>query len=611
MVAGLDTLLVPLDIAIAAVIAWLMIPLSVYLFLSGLDDLLLDLFSLFHRRRAAPLPPPITERPTAVLIPLWNEHEVIGRMVRHNLGALRYSSYDCFIGVYPNDRKTVHTVQNLATAFPRVHLAVLPHDGPTVKADCLNWAFQHMLLSEESSGIRYENIVIHDAEDVMHPDSLAILNSALATAGMVQLPVLPFATPIRDFTHGVYCDDFAEGQALHLAARVRAGAFLPGCGVGTAFSRNAIEALAAASANRLFDPESLTEDYDVGLRLHQLGFTQTFVPVTFSAGHLVATREFFPRTIRNAIRQRTRWIIGNSLQSWSKHGWGVGPLSSWPNRYFLWRDRKGLWGNPLSLLCNALLLYAVLSWLHGAALGGPWRFAQHLPRGAFMQFLYVANSVLYLERVGVRTWMVASVYGFPTAAFSPLRMLWGNWINCWASSLAILRYARSWVHNQPLRWVKTQHAFPTRAALTVYRRRLGEILVHSNYISQQDLDRALSSPHGNRRLGERLIALGALTEDELYEALSLQSSLPLTVLDPLSIDIDVLRALPGWAIRHHKAIPFRLDRQQLNVATPEPPSDEAQHELTSLSGLSVVFHLVTPANFHALLQFHRVYESFR
>lgn len=609
MVAGLNSI-AGVDAALAEAAAWLVVPLSVYLLLSGLDDLFLDLLALFRQRhptRRDFLP----ERPTAILIPLWHEDEVIGRMVRHNLGALRYSAFDCFIGVYPNDRKTVHVVRQLASEFPRVHLAVLPHDGPTVKADCLNWAFQHMLLYEESSGTRYENIVIHDAEDVMHPDSLDAINTALASAGMAQYPVLPFRTPLKDFTHGVYCDDFAEGQALHLNARVHAGAFLPGCGVGTGFSREAVEALAATSANRLFDPESLTEDYDVGLRLHELGFEQTFIPLAHAGGQLTATREYFPETVSSAIRQRTRWITGNSLQAWSKHGWGRGRLASCGNRYFLWRDRKGLWGNPLSLFCNILLMYAALSLIRSQVAGGPWHFARGLPRGTWMGFIYVANSALCLERMAVRTWVVSRVYGVAAGSLAPLRMLWGNWINCWASTLALVRFARAWLRNEPLRWVKTNHAFPTRAALTVYRRLLGEILVQSGYLSQPDLDHALATCPPGRRVGEHLVALGLLGEQELYEALSLQSSLPLTSLDPAVVDHDAFRLLPRWAIRDYKAAAFGVDRLQLNVATPEPPSEEAHSQISLLSGFNVSFYLVTPTNFHALLQSQSVYESFR
>src|SRR6185295_10436136 len=88
-------------------------------------------------------------RRIAILVPLWQEHEVIGRMLEHNLAAIRYSDYEIFAGAYPNDKPTQEAVRSAAGRFPNVHLAVCPHDGPTSKADCLNWIYQHLTLHEE------------------------------------------------------------------------------------------------------------------------------------------------------------------------------------------------------------------------------------------------------------------------------------------------------------------------------------------------------------------------------------------------------------------------------------------------------------------------------
>lgn len=80
----------------------------------------------------------------------------------------------------------------------------------------------------------------------------------------------------------------------------------PGAGVGTGFRRDALEKLAAAFQNRIFDPEALTEDYANGLRMFRLGCRQAFVPLFRSrrAKDFVATREYFPKTWRTALRQR-------------------------------------------------------------------------------------------------------------------------------------------------------------------------------------------------------------------------------------------------------------------------------------------------------------------
>ena len=66
-------------------------------------------------------------------------------MLEHNLSVLRYSNYDVFVGVYPNDELTMRAVRDAAERHPRVHLAVVPHDGPTSKGDCLNWIYRRVV----------------------------------------------------------------------------------------------------------------------------------------------------------------------------------------------------------------------------------------------------------------------------------------------------------------------------------------------------------------------------------------------------------------------------------------------------------------------------------
>src|SRR6185369_8780296 len=104
---------------------------------------------------------------------------------------LRYPCADFFVGGYPNDGRTLAAVREAMKRYPRVHLALCPHDGPTSKADCLNWIYQRMLAHEELYGVRFDIVVTHDAEDVIHPESLRWINYFAGTCDMIQVPVLP------------------------------------------------------------------------------------------------------------------------------------------------------------------------------------------------------------------------------------------------------------------------------------------------------------------------------------------------------------------------------------------------------------------------------------
>ena len=345
-------------------------PLAAAILVSGLDDLAVDLAwawtwlkSAF--RPAARLFPPgprqLENAPIqriAIFVPLWHEHRVIGRMLEHNLAAIRYPDYHFFAGCYPNDIETQDAVQAVAARFPQVHLALCPHPGPTSKADCLNWIYQHLLLLEERDGQLFDVVVIHDAEDLVHPEELRWINYYAVRYDFVQTPVLALATPLRKLTHGVYCDEFAENHSRDMTVRAAVGGFVPSCGVGTGYRRDALERLAHASSNRLFEPEALTEDYENGLRLFRLGCSQAFVPISKSSSggrDFVTTREFFPASWNAALRQRTRWVTGIALQGWQRFGWSGKPMEI----YWLWRDRKGLLANPLSLAANLVFVYGL------------------------------------------------------------------------------------------------------------------------------------------------------------------------------------------------------------------------------------------------------------
>ncbi len=592
-----NTLWSLIDERLAAAAAAVLLPLAVYILISGLDDLIADLAWLRLRSRfAPPVPTPGLDPRIAVFIPCWQEADVIGSMLQDNLAAIAWSDYEVFVGVYPNDPGTADAVREVQRTQPRVHLAFVPHSGPTSKPDCLNWVYQQMLVHEEHTGSRFDLVLIHDAEDVIHPQAFDRLAAACERAGMAQLPVLPLSTPWSDWTHGVYCDDFAESQGKDLSTRNALGAFVPSCGVGTCFRRDALDRLAAAEADRLFQPDALTEDYDIGLRLHRMGIAQAFVPLEFEGGAPVATREYFPRRARAAIRQRTRWVTGNALQSWQRHGWPGG----WMNRWYLWRDRKGLWGNPLSLLCNLLLVYGTVSLAAHAAMGSAWPLLRHVQAWPGAETLLLVTTGLFAARLAFRAVACARVYGWLFAAGVPVRMLWGNWVNCAATVRALAQFFTAQFAERPLVWVKTEHAYPSRGALLRHKRRLGDILVDYGFCTRRQVEKAAAQPGPPPRLGERLVALGMLTEERLYEALSLQQALPVIELDAAGVAPAAARALPVRLVEEFHLLPFRVHDGALFLAGPGIPDDRIAAEIRRISRLEPRFHLMTPTAFRAL-----------
>ncbi len=565
--------------------------LAVLLLLSGIDDLIPVALCAFHHFSKKALPsstlraidqPP---RRIAIFVPCWKESSVIGNMVRHNISAIRYSNFDFFLGVYPNDQATVVAAERLSQGFPNVHVAACPHPGPTSKADCLNWIYRRMQQFEEQRGAYFDTVVLHDAEDIIHPDALALIDRERAVYAMVQVPVLPLSTPFREMTHGVYCDEFAEFQTIDMPARIYSKSFLPSSGVGTGFAREILERL-QAEREQIFDAASLTEDYEIGIYIHNAGYRQIFAPLDQVKGGFVATREFFPRTIHSAIRQRTRWVSGIALQCWERNGW----RGSWRVRYWLWRDRKGLVANPLSLLTNFLFVSGLLDAIFCLVLRRPWDLALNDSRLVLLGSL---TFLLQAVRMSLRIACVGRIFGFRLAAGVPLRALLGNLINCCASLCAVWQYAHARLAGRSMVWLKTDHAYPVHELLAIHRRDFAEVLIAGGFISREKLQAiCLDLPAGSD-LAEYLFTQRVLSDEACCRALSLHAGIPYARLQASEVKQQVARSLPAHLERRVGVIAVAILSGRLVVAGQRVPSPEALQELKTFTSLPVEFQLVT------------------
>jgi adsorption protein B len=353
--------------------------------------------------------------------------------------------------------------------------------------------------------------------------------------------------------------------------------------VGTGYRRDALEKLARASSNRIFEPEALTEDYVNGLRMFRLKCSQTFVPLArgSSSPDWVATRELFPRDWSAALRQRTRWVTGIVLQGWQQFGWRGTPGEV----YWLWRDRKGLLANPLSLLVNLVFIYGLATAI--------WQRTTPLS----VELCWVTFSIQCV-RIAVRMACVARVYGILFALGVPVRAVYANALNATATFNALGRYAIARLRKRPLKWLKTEHTYPNRAALLAHKRRLGEILVASGALPAHALKEALETRPPGVLLGEHLVSIGQLSEDALCAALSFQQGLPIGRI--AEVPWHVAHALPEHVVREWCVLPFRVGEGSLFLASSKLPTSEMNAALRSFTALEVKFHLVTPTQFENL-----------
>jgi len=439
---------------------------GVFFLIGALDDLAVDAAWLWlkatgraatlRRNRAALRARPVSG-PVAVLIPAWREAAVIGETIHHLLATWPQQTLRLYVGCYRNDPATLGAAIAAAGGDTRLRLVILGHDGPTTKADCLNRLYAALVLDEERSGERFAMLVFHDAEDMVDPAALGLLDETIAGgADFVQLPVEPLVPRHRPWlarhigSH--YCEEFAEAHGKALVVRDALGAALPGAGVGCAASRRALDWLVArqggeGGAGLPFAADSLTEDYELGLAIAAEGGRCRFVRARGEDGTLIATRAFFPHRFDTVIRQKSRWVLGIALLGWDRVGWAGGASEFWMRA----RDRRG----PLTAL--VLLVGYVLVLLTGLmgvlVVAG---VAPPLPVSGLLVAVLAANALSFGWRIAMRFAFTTREYGVAEGVRAVLRVPLANVIAIIAGRRAVFAYARTLLGGAAA-WDKTDH----------------------------------------------------------------------------------------------------------------------------------------------------------
>jgi adsorption protein B len=431
---------------------------SVLLVVSGIDDVLVDLLYWFNRwkyRRSLPDMDDVlsvNEYSTALIICAWREYKVIGRTLTYALSKMRYSNFTIFVGVYPNDTKTLEVVKRIAQKNNKVVICVNSKDGPTTKADNLNNVYASLSRFEQDTNHKFDVVLIHDSEDFIHPLSLKLFNFIIGYQGAdaVQIPVVPIKDDRGKFIHRTYCDAFAEVHSKDLIVRQALKVFIPFAGTGMAFRRDIFSAL-EKNYTHVFNDANLTEDYELGLRLFKIGYKTAYINLLLDSNNpnsRVATGEYFPNTFWAAVKQRSRWTAGICFQNWKMHKW----TGNFKTKYFLMRDRKTIFSNFMVLLSN--IVFAIfLLYLLGFGFGVRM-FESAVEQNSALWFFLWACFFFMVWRLLHRFIFTYSWYGFKYALFSLIRLNFDNLINFFATFRALRVFMSM---RRKVVWESTEH----------------------------------------------------------------------------------------------------------------------------------------------------------
>ncbi|WP_426573599.1 glycosyltransferase family 2 protein [Aquihabitans sp. McL0605] len=233
-----------------------------------------------------------------VLVPAFHEMEVIDTLLS-NLGALEYPAdkLDLKLLLEADDTETVDRAMRHPLA-DAVDIVLVPPGDPRTKPKALNYGL---------TLARGELVTIYDAEDA--PDPLQLRRAVVAfdrsedDVACLQAQ-LTYRNPDQNIITRWFTVEYLMWFTLFLPGLSRTDAPIPLGGTSNHIRRSALEGLGG------WDPYNVTEDADLGVRLHRVGWR---CAVLGSVTYEEANSDFV-----NWMKQRSRWYKGY-LQTWLVH----------------------------------------------------------------------------------------------------------------------------------------------------------------------------------------------------------------------------------------------------------------------------------------------------
>ncbi len=281
-------------------------PLNTGIFLVGLCVLIYLLASLykfklfydsFGRRQEFDFTPEevaqIDDRDVpryTILVPLFREAAVVPRLTE-NLTRLDYpkAKLEILLLCEEEDDTTIDAILD-ANLPPYFQLLVVPDSQPKTKPKACNYGIQ------QATG---KFVVIFDAEDQPDPDQLkkVLLSWERSEDNVVCVQCkLNYFNTEQNLLTRFFSTEYALWFDLLLPGLDASGSPIPLGGTSNHFNREALVELGA------WDPFNVTEDADLGLRLHKAGYKTVVLNST--------TLEEANSQLHNWIRQRSRWVKG-------------------------------------------------------------------------------------------------------------------------------------------------------------------------------------------------------------------------------------------------------------------------------------------------------------
>ena len=120
------------------------------------------------------------------------------------------------------------------------------------------------------------------------------------------------------------------------------------------------------------------------------------------------------------------------------------------------------------------------------------------------------------------------------------------------------------------------------------KKRLGELLVETGLLTEENLTRALTEQRSRRgKIGEVIVGLGMASEEEIAQALSIQLGIPFVDLTQTPVEPQAIELITEKVARKHLILPISIEQKDLHIAMADPLSFEAFEDVRFASGYTI------------------------
>jgi len=137
------------------------------------------------------------------------------------------------------------------------------------------------------------------------------------------------------------------------------------------------------------------------------------------------------------------------------------------------------------------------------------------------------------------------------------------------------------------------------------KKRIGELLVESGLLSQDQFKEILSEQKGStKRIGELIVSKGICSEYDIAAALSSQVGIPCIDLKAAVIEPSAVNIISEKLALRHEIVPIHVRGRDLHIAMADPFSHEALEDLQFATGYRIQPYISTHSDIRWAIEQH-------